>query len=817
MKYDGAVIFSTKLDSTGFVKGLKGLPATLNNVKGALSKVGATIGIAFGVGAIISFGKEAINLASDLQEVQNVVDTAFGSMKQKCEDFAKTSVQTLGMSELSAKQFSSTYMAMGRGMGIGMEAAADMAIETTKRIGDVASFYNKSFSEVDTMMKSIWTGETESLKRIGVVMTETNLQAFALSKGIRQNVSDMDQATKTQLRYAFVMEQTALAAGDFQRTSGSWANQTRLLTEQFNIFKTVLGTGLIQALTPVVKMLNKLLVLLTRVAEKFRDITAKLFGKQSLPTKETTEAVDGLAAAEDNLAQSTDKATEAAKRSLAGFDKLNKLGDNESESAVTGDIGDLSGSLGSVTVDTTQGEKELDNLSGSIDRVKKRFKEFVDWLNLTPWKNSFQNLKETALIIKDAFLNALENTKPELTSAFNSIKTMFATAVQTYAKVYGEGFEIITGNLRTWTEENSGQIQAFFENTIKMISGTIETLSGIVTDLFLLVQKNWDEYGKPIVDWVSQAVLDIYGWLLKLYNEYVYPIYTNMLSWVNRIWEENLKGVVDEVLGFVGRIGELLGILWNEKIKPVVDWLMTYVLPHVKNAATYIQNIIGILFNAISGTIKNTMAIINGIIDFLVGVFTGDWDRAWQGVRKIFDGFKNQISNILNTVKELFTNSFNNVKTTVTTIFGQIWESIKTKINTMLGGIEKFINGIINGVNKLIRNLNRLKVEIPEALGGGYVGFNIPTFQTVSIPRLAQGAVIPANREFLAVLGDQKSGQNLEAPENLIRKIVREESNGNIKNITLVLSSKLISEAVIEYHNGVVKRVGVTPLKGVGA
>ena len=816
MKYDGAVIFSTKLDSTGFVKGLKGLPATLNNVKGALSKVGATIGVAFGVGAIISFGKEAINLASDLQEVQNVVDTAFGSMKQKCEDFAKTSLENFGISKLSAKQFSSTYMAMGRGMGIGMETAADMAIETTKRVGDVASFYNKSFSEVDTMMKSIWTGETESLKQIGVVMTETQLQAFALSKGITQNISDMDQATKTQLRYAFVMEQTALAAGDFQRTSDSWANQTRVLSGRIDDLKAALGTGLIQALTPAVKALNKLLAILIKIADKFAEITAKLFGKQSLPTGEATEAVDGLAAAEDNLAQSTDKATEAAKRSLAGFDKLNKLGDNDSDSSEVG-AGGLSGSLGSVTVDTKEGQEELNDLDSSIDRVKKRFKEFVDWLNLTPWKNSFQNLKETALIIKDAFLNALENTKPELTSAFNSIKTMFATAVQTYAKVYGEGFEIITGNLRTWTEENSGQIQAFFENTIKMISGTIETLSGIVTDLFLLVQKNWDEYGKPIVDWVSQAVLDIYGWLLKLYNEYVYPIYTNMMSWVKRIWEENLKGVVDEVLGFVGRIGELLGILWNEKIKPVVDWLMTYVLPHVKNAATYIQNIIGILFNAISGTIKNTMAIINGIIDFLVGVFTGDWDRAWQGVRKIFDGFKNQISNILNTVKELFTNSFNNVKTTVTTIFGQIWESIKTKINTMLGGIEKFINGIINGVNKLIRNLNRLKVEIPEALGGGYVGFNIPTFQTVSIPRLAQGAVIPANREFFAVLGDQKSGQNLEAPENLIRKIVREESNGNIKNITLVLSSKLISEAVIEYHNGVVKRVGVTPLKGVGA
>lgn len=817
MRYDGSVIFSTKLDNTGFIKGVKGLPSALNGVKGALSKVGAAVGVAFGIRALVSFGKEAISLASDLEEVQNVVDTAFGSMKQKCEDFAKTSVKTLGMSELSAKQYSSTYMAMGRGMGQSMEDAADMAIETTKRVADVASFYNKSFSEVDTMMKSIWTGETESLKRIGVVMTETNLQAFALSKGITQNIADMDQATKTQLRYAFVMEQTSLAAGDFQRTENSWANQTRLLSEQFNALKTSIGTGLIQALTPAVKALNQLLVMLTRIAEKFREVTATLFGKQTLPAENTADTVNELAAAEDNLAESTDKAAKSAERSLAGFDKLNKLGSNEAESASAGGAGSLSGSLGTVTMDTAQAQNSANQLGGVIEKTRKKFKDFVDWLDISPWTNGFENLKSAGTTIKDVLVTALENSKPELRTSFNGIKTMFKTAAKTYAKIYGESFETITGNINSWTSENSSKIQEFFEGAIGVVSSTVTTVSNIFTDLFLIIRKNWEQYGRPIVDWVSQAVLDIKGWIMTLYNEIVFPIYTEMLGWINRIWNESLKGVIDEVLGFVGRIGEILKLLWEEKIKPQVDWLMTYVVPHIKNFASYILNILGTMFNFVSGSIKNLLTIINGIIEFLIGVFTGDWERAWNGVKKIFDGFKNQISNVIEAIKSVFKSGFEYVRNTVTTIFDQIWTSIKSKINNMLGGVEKLINGIITGINKLINNLNKLNVKVPEALGGGSIGFNIPTLSTVNIPRLAKGAVIPANREFLAVLGDQKSGQNIEAPESLIRKIVREEAGGagGIKNITLVLSSRLISEAVIEYHNGIVKRVGVTPLKGV--
>lgn len=771
----------------------------------------------------MSFGKEAVSLASDIQEVQNVVDTAFGNMAYKCEELAKVSIEQLGMSSLAAKNYSSTYMAMGRGMGLSMENASDMAIETTKRVADVASFYNKDFAQVDTMMKSIWTGETESLKQIGVVMTETNLEAFALSQGIRKNIDDMTQAEKTQLRYAYVMQQTNLAAGDFAKTSDSWANQTRILQERWREFLSIMGTGLVQVLTPALRFLNTMMQYLTAFAKKFSEITAKLFGKQTLAADEGTAVVGGLADAEDTLAKNTDKATKAANRSLAGFDELNRLNDSQKDKSSndTGAGGDLGLDMGSVSVDTTQAEQSLGALDGVVSGLKQRWQSFCDWFESSPWKAGFDNLGATAQNLWQIFTKGIENSKPKISKSLSGIAEMFKNAGLTAANIYGSAFETVTENIRNWVSRNAPDIQKAFEGTIGIITSVVDTCTGIVNDLLESMNNYWMQYGQPIVDWVSNAVLDIYGWLLKLYNEFVVPIIERMLAWVNKVWNENLKGVVDEVLGFVGRIGELLGILWEEKIKPVVDWLMTYVVPVVKNVIDYIIDIVGIVWNFISGTVKNILGVINGIIDFLVGAFTGNWERAWGGVVKIFTSVKNQFSNIISSIKDFFISSFNYIKEQVSSIWEAICGTIKSVINKILSNIEGFINNIINGINFLIDKLNSLSIDLPQALGGGSIGFNIRKLSNVSLPRLATGTVVPANfGEFAAILGDNKREPEVVSPVSTIKQALREvmdELGDRPVQITVytTLDGKIIGRSFVEYHNGVVAQTGVTPLKGV--
>lgn len=230
-----------------------------SKIKSAISGIkSALVGLAVGTG-LLKLGKEALQVASDLTEVQNIVDVAFGSMAWKAEKFSKSALEAFGMSELSAKKTSGTYMTMAKSAGINENAASDMAVTLAGLTGDVASFYNISQNLADVRLKSVFTGETETLKELGVVMTQTNLQAYALSQGINKNISDMNQAEQTTLRYNFVLDRLAFVQGDFARTSSSWANQIRILQECFKQLLGIIGNGLIAALTPVVQFLNMII------------------------------------------------------------------------------------------------------------------------------------------------------------------------------------------------------------------------------------------------------------------------------------------------------------------------------------------------------------------------------------------------------------------------------------------------------------------------------------------------------------------------------------------------------------------------------
>lgn len=336
---DGCLNFDTNINKEGFEKGLKSLSDMVGDIKPKLKSLAMAVTAAFSVKKLVDFGRQSIETASDLAEVQNVVDTAFGESKQKMEDFADTAVKTYGISKLTAKQTGSNFMAMAAGMGLANDSASDMAMALTGLSADMASFYNVGQDVASTALKSIFTGETETLKQFGIVMTDANLQAYALSKGITKSTADMSQAEKVQLRYNYVMSQTALAQGDFAKTSDSWANQTRILSEQWKEFGATIGTVLMNVLLPAVKAINSVLSQLIALAQGATRSLSEAFGfelsnnadeAQSI-VKSTSQAADNYSDIADN-AQQTQEAQEG---SLASFDQMNKLND-ESKSDSTG-------------------------------------------------------------------------------------------------------------------------------------------------------------------------------------------------------------------------------------------------------------------------------------------------------------------------------------------------------------------------------------------------------------------------------------------------------------------------------------------------
>lgn len=233
----------------------------------ALSKVGTIAkGVAIGNLAargieklsesFIEAGKKGIELASDLSEVQNVVDVTFGKDSSKINDWAQKALNAFGLSELSAKQYTGTLGAMMKSSGLAGDKVVKMSENLTGLAGDLASFYNLSQEDAFEKIRSGISGETEPLKQLGINMSVANLQAYALSKGIKTSYDKMDQASQTALRYSYLMSVSKDAQGDFARTQGSFANQTRLLKTNFEQLSAKVMIKTLPALTKIVQIGN---------------------------------------------------------------------------------------------------------------------------------------------------------------------------------------------------------------------------------------------------------------------------------------------------------------------------------------------------------------------------------------------------------------------------------------------------------------------------------------------------------------------------------------------------------------------------------
>ena len=316
--------------------------------------------------------------------------------------------------------------------------------------------------------------------------------------------------------------------------------------------------------------------------------------------------------------------------------------------------------------------------------------------------------------------------------------------------------------------------------------------------------------------------------------------FEGLASW----FQTRFGPLLEPVKNLFTAIGNLALWLWNNVLWPFIQWCD--------------ENILAPIITWVAAIIDAVTRVVNGVTEVLEGFRTGDWSLVWQGIKDIFGGawdaivatlqaafqilwnilvgvwnlikpgveaawnwikgifntvkskvtewvtnIKTSIVNTFNNVKTNVTNTFTNMKTAIVNAFTNIKNAIKTPINAILGFINRMISGVVGGINSVINGLNKLQINVPSwvqsMFGISSFGFNIAQVPTPQIPLLAQGAVIPPNRAFTAVLGDQKHGQNLEAPEDLIRQIVREESGGGATyNITAMANRKVLFDLIID-------------------
>lgn len=238
-----------------------------NKSTDAFSRLAKAIGLVIIARKALDTIKTGIDYASDLAEVQNVVDVTFGSATEAINSWSKECLAAYGMNEVSAKRYAGTIGAMLKSSGLAGDAIVDMSKDMVGLAGDMASFYNLDLETAFEKIRSGISGETEPLKQLGINMSVANLEAYALSQGIKTSYNEMSQAEQVMLRYNYLMSTTADAQGDFARTQDSYANQTRLLSESWLEFTGVMAEQLLPVLTTIVSWLNNIVAFLTENAD----------------------------------------------------------------------------------------------------------------------------------------------------------------------------------------------------------------------------------------------------------------------------------------------------------------------------------------------------------------------------------------------------------------------------------------------------------------------------------------------------------------------------------------------------------------------
>lgn len=814
--------------------------ANTQQATSALTKLAKLAATAFAVDKIIDFSKQAIQLGSDVAEVQNVVDVAFGDMSSAVDEFAQNAITNFGMSELAAKRTASTYMAMARNMGLSQAEAAEMSLTLTGLTGDVESFYNISQELADIKLKSVFTGETETLKDLGIVMTQANLEAFALSQGITKSISAMSQAELVTLRYNFVLDQLSLASGDFIRTQDSWANQTRILSMQWEQFMSIVGQALIQVLLPVVQTLNRIVSALIDMANAFNAAITAIFGGANTEITQTQDNVGGVSSgigdAVDNqnaLTDATKETNKAQKKSIASFDEINKLTGNSASGSGGGTGGAAGGGLAAGTAPieiATSGEVDPSSskLLAFFEQLKEAIQPTIDAIG-----RLWDQLKIVGSFAGDAlvdfyesflvpvgswimgeglprFIDAVANGLAQINwGRINQALSELWAALAPFAKNVGEGllwlWENVLVPFGTWTGNNL--VPLFIEGIAASLSIFNEIWEAVKPGIEWL----WQNFLQPIAEWtggVIVSVLESIVGALKSFSEWCAEN------------QETISNIATVIASFAAAWA-IVNVA--SLIQGIVTALVTFIT--TGGLATTVATALGVAINLLTSPITLVTLAIGAIIAVIALLIT-HWDEvkaaattACEAIKSAFTGaleaikgaWENAVeffSGLWETVKGIFKGAMDFISNTFVSAWNNAWNGVQRTFTAVWNGIvsalETAVNFIIDGINWIISGLNQISFSFPSwvpSVGGKTFGINIPLLDSVKLPRLAQGAVIPPNREFLAVLGDQKQGTNIEAPLSTIEKALENVMNRRGYSGGQVIENVLTLDGEVIYRN----------------
>ena len=877
------------LNSTSFKKSLNNIQTQANNagskiakslsgvqsqaniagskISNSFSKIAKVVGTAFSVAMITRFGKSCIDLGSDLTEVQNVVDVTFKNMSSSVNKWAKQSQSQFGLSETMAKKYVGTFGSMAEAFGFSEKQAYNMSTALTGLAGDVASFYNISQDEAYVKLKSVFSGETETLKDLGIVMTQTALDSYALSNGFGKTTSQMTEAEKVSLRFAFVQDQLKNATGDFARTQDSWANQTRILQLRFESLKATLGQGLINVFTPVLKLVNALILRVGALADKFKEFTDKVFGNAG--SSDTSNSLDSATKSTSNLtneannsSKAIDKVSKSAKKAksnLASFDKLNVLTKTDSNTsssnntsstatggntpskkkpnsnnktnpkfnfsklykesglenffskvqrgidkvdwsaignncknifkksipiakAYLGQVQNVSksalGAVGSFVGGIVQvGGKQLQTLTGGISKwLTNDQGKIIGFINTigTHFSNGFDNLSTFFERAFDLLGDSIDRVRPTMENAISDLLSGITDLAGGVGTIVSDSFEIATGKLVEWVEKDSETIGKFFDNIQLQIADVLSLVGTVFSDIGTFLFEWWESDGSSVFSNICDMFTNIGTTLMNVYNEWIKPAWDAIVDIFQSAWDDCLKPIFEKAVSFFGKLGDCISAIWNNFLSPIVNFLVKTFGPVFTNIFSAIGGVFKTVFTVIGDVVGGILDALGGLLDFITGIFTGDWEKAWNGIKEFFKG-----------------------------IWDGIWGIIKGVINLIIDGINMLWTGIYNAVSAIVNAVGGIAGAIGDVFGQDW-NFSMPE-KVPLIPKLAKGGLVKA--PTLAVVGDNMGASSgnpeVVSPLNKLKGMIQESSdNGDTEILSqILLYLKRMYEMFIIFRN----------------
>ncbi len=751
----GKVQVDLELNNKNYNKQLNSnLKSTENAFSGTMKKVGGFIAGAFAVKKIVDFTKTAIDSASKVQSaftgLKSIADGTGKSFTQAQDFIKKYTADGLVSIEETATAYKNL---LSRGYD------TSQIENTLSRLKDSAAFGRQASYDLGEAVVSA----TEGLKNENSILVDNagvtkNVAKMweEWAKAHNTTTSAMTQAQKIEAEYNGIMQETRFQIGDAIAYTKTFGGQIQQLKFNFNQMTAAIGKVVAPIAQLFIPIINSAMSAVTNFFTKIQSIL-KVFGLE-MPdvVSKTSSSMANLGSSAidtaDDIASTGTAAKKTAKeinRAFAGVDEINVLNTKDSN---IGSNQATSSNIPNMEIDTSTLEKS----TGIFDKLFKKVTKIKDILssiwNSKPIK-AYRNLISTEFdFIKNLAVKLGNDLWNNMNITWNNIKNNVGLTLNNISLLFTNVWTDMANGIQIWGQPIIANISNLFNSiwttaidpAIQLIAQGWADFSGILVSL-------WEEHGQPLINNIGEFVTKVIGLFQKIWDDVLEPIVTPFLEQLSWLWEEHISKMVEKLGDFIGKLVNGALEIYNKFINPIARFLLDVFSPVWSRVSSTIIGIVGTIVGFLSDSVGNAMKFLGGLIDFITGIFTGNWEKAWEGVKNIF---KSIIDGLAST--------------------------FKTPINLIIDGI----NGFIDGANK---------IHLPDwDILGKYAGkgFNIK-----KIPKLAQGDWVAPNNPQLAIVGDNTREGEIIAPESKIydqvAKAIKDTSGINSKQeIELTLNIK---------------------------